>query len=178
MLSTSHDILAANELDIPRGRAWGEHFMLDTKAAVHMHEDDLELYAQGRLEPKYFPVVENHLLACETCQNALADCLWQGLALQLIRGTRETGTQRRAEPRFSTDREATVQELHPLSTERHKVRIVNVSKSGIGILSPKAILPGTIVQLRIKETVELGNVRYCTASGDAFQIGLRLHGEG
>jgi hypothetical protein len=53
------------------------------------------------------------------------------------------------------------------------------SKNGLGILSRKAIFPGTIVQLRIKDSVELGNVRYCSAldNGD-FRIGLKLHGEG
>jgi hypothetical protein len=63
--------------------------------------------------------------------------------------------------------------------DRHKVRIVNVSKNGLGILSPKAVLPGTIVQLRINDIIELGNVRYCSAlDNDAFRIGLRLNGEG
>lgn len=56
--------------------------------------------------------------------------------------------------------------------------IVNISKNGLGILSPKAILPGTMVQLRIKDRVELGNVRYCSAPGDdGFRLGLRLHDE-
>jgi hypothetical protein len=153
--------------------------MLDTKAVVHIHEDGLELYARGRLEPKLLPVIENHLFACEICQKSLADCLRQGLSLRLIRGSKTEETQKRGEPRFKTDGEATLQELHPLSTERHKVKIVNISKSGLGILSPIAIFPGTIVQLRINKTVEIGNVRYCSASrDDAFLIGLQLHGEG
>jgi PilZ domain len=152
--------------------------MLGTKATVHLHEDDLELYARGRLEPELLPVIENHLLACETCRKSLADCLRQGLALQLTHRTQTDRTQKRLEPRFNTDGEATLQELHPLSTERHKVKIVNVSKNGLGISSPIAIFPGTIVQLRINENVEIANVRYCSASrDDAFQIGLQLHSE-
>jgi len=72
-----------------------------------------------------------------------------------------------------------LQELHPLSLDRCKVRIVNVSKHGLGILSSQAIVPGTIVQLRINDIVELGNVRHrSTLDNDGFRIGLRLNGEG
>jgi hypothetical protein len=147
-----------------------------SKASVHLHEDDLELYAHGRLERELLPAIENHLLVCEICRKSLADGLTQGLAIQLMHGSQTQGKEKRVEPRFSTDDEATLQELHPLSTERHRVKVVNVSKNGVGVSSPKPMFPGTIVQLRINETVELGNVRYCSASGDgAFQIGLRLH---
>jgi len=153
--------------------------MLGTRAAVHLHEDDLELYARGRLEPELIPVIESHLRGCEICRETMGEGLKLGLALRLTQGTNVSGDQKRAEPRFSTDGEATLQELHPLSTERHKVKIVNVSKNGLGISSPKAIMPGTVVQLRIKDGVELGNVRYCSASGsDTFRIGLQLHSEG
>jgi hypothetical protein len=153
--------------------------VLDTKGAVHLHEDDLDLYANGRLEAELLPAIENHLLACEICRKSLADCLRLGLALQLIQGTKSEGRQRRVEPRFSTVDETTLQALHPLSAERHRVKIVNVSKDGLGILSAKSVLPGTIVQLRIGSAVELGNVRYCLALEDGgFRIGVRLHGEG
>jgi len=175
--SAYRDILAPDEL----ATLWamGGISMLSMKAAVHVHEDDLELYARGRLESELSPVIEKHLLACEICRNSLADCLRQGFALQLVRGNKTDSSQKRVEPRFQTDGEATLQELHPLSAERHKVKIVNVSKNGVGISSPISIFPGTIVQIRIKGTVELGNVRYCSASRDeAFLIGLRLHNEG
>ena len=150
--------------------------MLD--ASDHLHEDDLELYARGRLEPELVQRAENHLLACEICQKVLADCLWRGIALRLPHVINSDGPLKRVEPRFVTEGEALLQEIHPLSTERHKVQIVDVSKNGLGLSSPKAILPGTIVQLRIKDSVELGNVRYCSPCGDAFKIGVRLRGEG
>jgi len=38
---------------------------------------------------------------------------------------------------------------------------VDVSKNGLGLIAPKAILPGTIVRVRIKDTTELGEVRHC-----------------
>jgi anti-sigma factor RsiW len=153
--------------------------MVDIKHAAHVHEDDLELYLHGRLEGERISLVESHLRECNYCRRHLADCLGQRFALHLTLGAKAGTTQKRREPRFGTDGEGTLQELHPLSLDRHKVKIVNVSKNGLGVMSPKAILPGTIVQLRIKETVELGNVRYCSAAGDdGFRIGLRLHDEG
>jgi len=152
--------------------------MFDIKLAPHIHEDDLHLYLRGRLELRHISPVELHLKGCDLCRGLLSDCLGQRLALHSVQATKFETIQQRSEPCFNSDGEAILQELHPLSLDRHKVKVVNASMNGLGIISPKAILPGTIVQLRIKETVELGNVRYCSAPGDdGFRIGLRLHGE-
>ena len=151
--------------------------MLETQTAVHLHEDDLELYLRGQLESERLWSTEQHLLMCEICRLQLSICLGQRLALQIVVGPTTDTSQKRSEPRFDTKGDGTLQELHPLSLERHKVKIVNVSKNGLGLVSPRALLPGTIVQLRIKDIVELANVRYCSASDEGFRIGLRLHGE-
>src|SRR5579863_8073531 len=153
--------------------------MPDAQRMVHSQEDDLELYAHGRLEAQLIPAVESRLVGCVVCRQHLAECLERRVTRYQIQRAESEPTQKRAEERFSTEGEATLQELHPLSVERQKVKIVNISKNGLGVVSPKAILPGTVVQIRIKETVELGNVRYCSAlDDDSFRIGLRLHGEG
>ena len=151
--------------------------MLDIRSAAHIHEDDLELYLRGRLESGSILSVEQHLLECDTCRECLSVCPGHQVALRSFQGKSESA-QKRSEPRFSAEGEAILQELHPLSLDRQKVMIVNISKHGLGILSPKAILPGTMVQLRIKDRVELGNVRYCSAPGDdGFRLGLRRHDE-
>jgi hypothetical protein len=100
------------------------------------------------------------------------------LAIQVVSGPQADTTQKRSEPRFDTNGEGTIQELHPLSLDWRKVRIVNVSKNGLGLGSRKPILPGTIVHFRIKDIFELANVWYCSASYEGFRLGLRLHGEG
>jgi hypothetical protein len=147
--------------------------------AIHIHADDLDLYTQGRLGVEETAIAESHLLECENCRQLLSEGLGRRLALHPIKASAPISGQKRREPRFSVNGEATVQELHPLSLDRHKVKVVNVSRNGLGIVGPTAILPGTIVQLRINGTIELGNVRYCTAiEGGQFRIGLRLHGEG
>jgi len=153
--------------------------MIIAKTIGHLHEDDLELYLRGGLEPERAPITESHLLECESCRQLLSECLGQRLALHAIKTPKSAASQKRSEPRFDTAGEGTVQELHPLSLDRQKIKIVNMSKNGLGIVVPRAILPGTIVQLRIKGTVELGNVRYCSTLGDdGFRVGLRLHDEG
>jgi hypothetical protein len=42
---------------------------------VHIHEDDLELYSGGRLEPERILVVEWHLSICHTCRERLSQCI-------------------------------------------------------------------------------------------------------
>jgi hypothetical protein len=153
--------------------------MVDEKTAVHIHEDDIELYLRGRVKPERLSSVEAHLLECELCQAHLSDCVGPKLALPSSEGADSGAGQKRAEERFNTEGEGTLQELDPLSMESYKIRIVNVSKSGLGIVSAKPLLPGTIVKIRIKGSVELGNVRYCAALDDgAYRLGVRLNGEG
>ena len=75
-----------------------------------------------------------------------------------------------SEPRFDTSGEGTVQELHPLSLDRQKIRIVNMSKNGLGFVVRKAILPGTIVQLR--KALEKAGVEFIPENGGG--AGVRL----
>jgi hypothetical protein len=42
---------------------------------VHVHEDDLELYRAGHLEPQYMAAVETHLSGCQDCRERLDKCL-------------------------------------------------------------------------------------------------------
>ncbi len=68
-----------------------------------------------------------------------------------------------------------MQSLSPLSLDRHKVKIVDISKNGLGIVAANAVVPGTIMQVRINTAVELGEVRYCSAcDGNEHRIGLRF----
>jgi hypothetical protein len=151
--------------------------MLDLKSSVHSHEDDLELYVSGRLEPGQTGAVEAHLLECLSCRERLSQCIGLRLKLHPTGKAKSREAYERSELRFTTGDEAVFQELHPLSMDRHRVKVVDVSKNGLGILAPKSVLPGSIVQVRIKATVELGEVRHCTGLGNkGFRIGLRLHG--
>ena len=150
--------------------------MPNTRGTVHANDDDLELYVRGRLEPERISGVEAHLLECQTCRERLSHCIGIQLTLHPIGKPKTEEKYERSEPRFITGDDAIFQELSPLSLDRQAVKIVDISKNGIGILAPKSVMPGTIVQVRIKSSVELGEVRYCSAwKDDGYRIGLRLH---
>ena len=42
---------------------------------AHPHEDDLELYSAGSLEPERVPPLEAHLSECQYCQERLDRCV-------------------------------------------------------------------------------------------------------
>lgn len=150
--------------------------MLEVHDTAHVHEDDLELYVRGRLEPRHTSLLESHLLECQSCRQRLSESIGLKMPLQTSGVAKQKEKYERSELRFGTGDEAIVQELNPLSLERHKVRIVDISRTGLGILAPKPSLPGTVVQIRIKDTTEVGEVRHCSPSGDGgYRIGLRLH---
>ena len=43
--------------------------------AVHIHDDDLELYSAGHLEPERVTALESHLSGCQDCQERLQQCI-------------------------------------------------------------------------------------------------------
>jgi hypothetical protein len=152
--------------------------LLDLGDIVHAHEEDLELYLRGRLEPGHASTLEFHLSGCQACRDHLSECVGSRLAVRLSTGTSSAGQYKRSELRFAVGEDAVCLELHPLCVERQTITLVDVSRNGLGMVSPKAILPGTIVQIRIKAGVETGEVRYCLASGgQTYRIGVRLDGK-
>jgi hypothetical protein len=62
----------------------------------------------------------------------------------------------------------------PVSLDRRKIRVMNVSKNGLGLVTSTFVSPGTIVQLRVGNTLEVGEVRHCLARGGEYYTGLRL----
>jgi hypothetical protein len=152
-------------------------------AVVHIHDEDIELYALGQLEPEQTSTIESHLSECQSCQERFSKSIGSQLNLHQIGKTKSKEKYKRSEPRFSAGDQAFLQELSPLSLDRQTVEIVDISRKGLGILAPKSVLPGTIVQVRIKGAVELGEVRHCNPSGPfasdsghrRYRIGLRLH---
>ncbi len=57
---------------------------------VHIHEDDLELYNGGRLEPERILAVERHLSDCQTCRERLSQCVGVPLEVTGEQGWRVT----------------------------------------------------------------------------------------
>jgi hypothetical protein len=149
--------------------------MSDILNPVHASYDDLVRYVQGRLVTERLSVIDPHLLDCDICREKLSKTIRSQLMLHVVGKAKADQKRERSEPRFSTGSEAIVQSLSPLSLDRQKVKIVDISKNGLGILASNAAQPGTIVQVRINTAVELGEVRYCSAGeGNEYRIGLRF----
>jgi hypothetical protein len=149
--------------------------MSNIRNPIHASHDDLVLYIQGRLGPERLSAIDPHLLECDICREGFSRSIGSQLMLHLVGNAKADQKRERSEPRFSTGSEAIVQNLNPLSLDRQKVKILDISKNGLGILASNAVLPGTIMQVRINTAVELGEVRHCSVCDDGgFRIGLRF----
>src|SRR5258706_7090587 len=146
-----------------------------TLSPVHTSYDDLVWYIQGRIGPESISAIDHHLSDCDICRESLSLGIASQLMLHLAVKAKADQKRERAEPRFRTGSEAIVQNLRPLSLDRQKVEILDISKTGLAILASNAVSPGTIVQVRINTAVELAEVRHCSVSPEnGFRIGLRF----
>ena len=142
----------------------------------HTTGNDLEMYVHGKMLLRQASLVDAHLLKCPTCREHLSTHIGMQVADCALGKAKSDQTNRRSEPRFHTGNDAIIQEANPLSLDRQMVKIVDISKNGIGILARHPVFPGTLVQIRVMKAVELGEVRHCSAVGvKGYRIGLRLH---
>jgi len=56
-----------------------------------------------------------------------------------------------------------------------EVGIVDVSISGLRAFTPKSLLPGSLIKVKMQYSVACGDVRYCIPADDGFYAGIRLH---
>jgi hypothetical protein len=82
--------------------------------------------------------------------------------------------ERRRQPRMATDDPASIQILSPLTLERMDVRILDVSRNGLKIRSPRRLNTGAILQIRLRDLFIMGEVRYCVQTPDGFYAGLYI----
>ena len=131
---------------------------------MHVRDENLERYVLGRLSPSRFSTVRSHISKCRTCEDRLR---------KTVEGVGQA-KERRREVRSRVDAPATRQKLDPGSPDRSDIRVLDVSKSGLRLGVPELIEPGTMVQIRLKNTVALGEVRYCCPVGDRFHVGVQF----
>ena len=86
------------------------------------------------------------------------------------------GEERRREPRVPMDVEARVKCLDPLLTvgPSTRVRIVEISRSGMKIRAHREFQHGGVVQVIVKNTFFMGTIRHCQRVDGAFDTGLKL----
>jgi hypothetical protein len=140
----------------------------------HIHDDDLHLYIFNRLGISESEALERHLLDCAECTERLNKAAHFAVKiLTLQRAVAEPNM--RAEPRFNSTDCGFLRSLSPLRPEPLPVRIVDVSRTGLGLIAPVQLAPGTLVQVRVGRTVAFGEVVYTKRlSEQEFRVGLRL----
>jgi hypothetical protein len=132
----------------------------------HASARELEQYVGGTLSAGECTLLESHLAECEECQLRLA-----GAALQ----TPWAGEEHRSEPRIAVKFQARLKLLDPVTSASppHVVQVVEISRSGLKVRTPRNLLPKTLVQVRFNGKAVLGEVRYCDKMDGAFYAGIR-----
>ena len=69
--------------------------------------------------------------------------------------------------------------LEPFSAAAWAVRVLDISKTGMGLLTPVPLTPGNLIYVQVKETAFLASVRHCARTSDAeldrpFQVGVEI----
>jgi hypothetical protein len=132
----------------------------------HANTQDLEQYISGQLSEDDAWVVHMHLAECEDCQLRLAD-----IAIEI----QWTGAERRGEPRVPVSFPGRLKLLDPVTSigPPHDVYVVEISRSGFKVQTPRRLIPKTLVQVRFNGKTLLGEVRYCVPKDDGYHAGIK-----
>jgi hypothetical protein len=82
--------------------------------------------------------------------------------------------ERRRQQRIPANEHAWCRVLNPLLEKALKVQMLDRSMDGLSVRTARSLSAGTLVQVRLKDSLVLGEVRYCVREGDAFRIGIRI----
>jgi hypothetical protein len=136
---------------------------MDTHSSTH----DLEQYIDGHLSAEDSSVVRTHLEECEQCQLRLAD-----IALE----AQWKGPERRSEPRVPVRFPGRLKLLDPMTSvgPPHDVEVIEISRSGLKVRTPRHLIPKTLVQIRFNGKTTLAEVRYCIKVERGYYAGMRL----
>ncbi|MGD1091487.1 MAG: PilZ domain-containing protein [Bryobacteraceae bacterium] len=133
-----------------------------------VQNEDLELYILGRLLPSEIAPDSNRAEAeSEKFMKQLAD-----LGRQQRRD--RDGEERRSELRIPLNVSASLKAINPLAAGRSEIRIIDMAAGGLKLQVPEFIHPGTAIQIRLKRTIALAEVRYCHPAGAEFHVGVHL----
>jgi hypothetical protein len=140
----------------------------------HAHDDELHLYIFGRMSAGEVKLLERHLSECGACNDKLGATAQ--LVARILKLSRDDASpNRRTEPRFHVSDVVFLRSLAPLLLDRWPVQIIDVSKSGLGLLVPTRLLPDVIVQVQSGTTFALGEVRHSKQINERqFHTGIML----
>jgi hypothetical protein len=143
----------------------------------HVYEQDFECYRTGFVRNGKDPALEIHLRELKRCAVSLGKSD-DGVHERTAPSTKlavQVGRDKRSEPRFVTNDSALLQILNPFSATCWHVRVLNVSKHGLGLCMPTGVVPGADVKVRTKDYLAFGNARYSVLTTEGFLVGIQLH---
>jgi two-component system, sensor histidine kinase len=85
-----------------------------------------------------------------------------------------TPSERRRGTRFATNGLAQMRILHPFAPLPLEIEILDVSKFGLKVCAGQSFNPGTLVQISLKTTVVIAEVRYYVPAANRFHLGLEI----
>lgn len=87
---------------------------------------------------------------------------------------RAVGEERRKEPRFYWCEEGTIR-VPPFTGESEYAEVLDVSRSGVGLLTGRRLDIGAEIILHVSKAVIFGRVRHTTALGlGLYRVGLEI----
>ena len=145
------------------------------KAHAHPSDKELEMYALERLLPEQASKVEPHLAVCSECAGKLPELVGFALTLRAITRRQESRNgERRREQRIPTDEPGRMRLLSPFSPDTFEIRVLNVSRNGLGVSVPCRLQSETLVQVFCKDSIILGEVCHCILSDAKYQAGIQI----
>jgi hypothetical protein len=132
----------------------------------HSSLRDLEQYIDGHLSAEDSGIVRTHLDECEECQLRLAD---------ISLDSQWKGPERRGEPRVRVNFPGRLKLLDPVTSvgPPHDVQVVEISRNGLRIRTPRYLVTRTLVQIRFNNNRVLGEIRYCIKAESEYYAGIR-----
>ena len=140
---------------------------------MHLRDEELEMYALERLPPQQISAVESHLTACRACAGKLPGLISVALQLKILgrRAPFANGEYPRPHP-FITGEPAQMRLLSPFSPDTLEIRVLDISSSDLRVILASRLPVQSVAQVFCKESIIVGDVRYCVRSGSAYQLAM------
>src|SRR5580658_833323 len=124
---------------------------------MHVAAHELKLYVSGRLSDGQTSAIARHMLACEQCAKLLSEArTFAGQVRQLGQQVAATErVERRKYTRIPTHDMARLRVLQPAVMEPEAVYILDTSRTGMRLESPRPLDPGALVQIRLESLTVL-----------------------
>ena len=134
------------------------------KSNMHISQEQLNLLVKDKLPLGELLEIQEHLLECEACAIRLAD--FHFLATGQL-------PDRRRHARSECDIAAHIYVLSPAEMGAEG-RVVQTSEGGLKVHLPKALGLGSLVQIRTRHAIYMGEVRHCQNTIAGFEAGVRV----